>query len=181
MKFERINRLFYGLMAVAGIVASGASLRAADVPQNSTAPVTMTVTANVASSKRMPQINREDVIVRQGKSRLEVADWVPARGNRAGLELFILIDESADARVSLQYDDLREFINAQPASTQVGIGYMRNGTVQIAQDLTPNQSAVFRFYSAWEKTDPRFVDKDYFVRFLKNEADRFSTPIQLTW
>jgi hypothetical protein len=55
---------------------------------------------------------------------------------RAGLELFILIDDVADARISLQYDDLRAFINAQPASTVVGVGYMRNGTVQIAQDLT---------------------------------------------
>jgi hypothetical protein len=140
MKFERTKKLFYGLTAAAGILASGATLRAAEVAQNSTAPVTMTVTANVASNKRMPQINREDVIVRQGKSRLEIADWAPARGNRAGLELFILIDESADSRISLQYDDLREFINAQPASTQVGIGYMRNGTVQIAQDLTPNHA-----------------------------------------
>ena len=99
-------------------------------------PITMTVTASVAADKRIPVINQNDIVVRQGKSRLNVTEWVPARGNRAGLELFILIDDASDARLSLHYDDLRAFIMSQPASTLVGVGYMRNASVQIAQDLT---------------------------------------------
>jgi hypothetical protein len=35
---------------------------------------------------------------------------------------------------------LRAFINAQPATTFVGVGYMRNGVVQIAQDLTTDHN-----------------------------------------
>jgi hypothetical protein len=31
-------------------------------------PVTITVTANVAPTKRMPEITRDDVIVKQGKN-----------------------------------------------------------------------------------------------------------------
>src|ERR1700733_8900904 len=98
----------------------------------------MTVTANIAANKRPPAISQDDVVVKQGKSRLEVTEWVPARGDRAGLELFILIDDAADSRIRLQYDDLRAFISAQPARTLVGVGYMRNSTVQIAQDLSAN-------------------------------------------
>jgi hypothetical protein len=139
MKSQGI-RTIYSLVAAAGMLACGARSIAAEAPSSATVPITMTVTANVAGNKRMPEITRDDVVVRQGKTRLEVTEWVPARGERAGLELFILIDETADSRIGLQFDDLREFINAQPPSTLVGIGYMRNATVQIAQDLTPDRA-----------------------------------------
>jgi len=130
------SRMFYSLLAAVGMLAAGTGSKAAEVPSSGTVPVTMTVTANVAGNKRMPDVSREDVVVKQGKNRVEVTDWVPARGERAGLDLFILIDESADSRIGSQFDDLRGFIKAQPASTLVGVGYMRNATVQIAQNLT---------------------------------------------
>jgi len=34
----------------------------------------------LGENKRMPNISREDVIVTQGKDRLRVTNWVPARG-----------------------------------------------------------------------------------------------------
>jgi hypothetical protein len=139
MKMQRIKQLF-SLLAAAWMLATSVSSYAADTAPTTTVPVTMTVTANVAGGKRMPAISREDVIVKQGKNRLEVTDWVAARGDRAGLELLILIDDTAESRLSLQYDDLRAFINAQPASTLVGVGYMRNATVQIAQNLTTDHA-----------------------------------------
>ena len=135
MKSQRLKKLF-SLFAGALMLVGGAGAGRAAGASDSTMPVTMTVTANVASGKQMPQISRDDVVVRQGKSRLKVTEWIPARGDRAGLELFILIDDAADARFALQYDDLRAFIRSQPASTLVGVGYMRNATVQIAQELT---------------------------------------------
>jgi hypothetical protein len=135
MRTQTMNQLFSSL-AAAMMFATGMSAGAAELATNASVPITMTVTANVAGSKRMPEISQNDVVVRQGKSRLEVTEWVPARGDRAGLELFILIDDATDSRIGLQYDDLRAFINAQPASTLIGVGYMRNATVQIAQNLT---------------------------------------------
>jgi hypothetical protein len=106
-------------------------------PATTTAPVKMTVTLNVlGENKRTPEVNREDVIVRQGKERLEVTGWTPLREDRAGLDLFILIDDASKPVLGSQFDDLRSFISAQPPNTSIGIGYMRNGTVQVAQDLT---------------------------------------------
>jgi len=137
MKSQTMKQLF-STLAAAMMFATGMSAGAAEMATNASVPVTMTVTASVAGNKRMPEITQDDVVVRQGKSRLEVTGWTPARGDRAGLELFILIDDAADPRIALQYDDLRTFINAQPAGTLVGVGYMRNATVQIAQQLTAN-------------------------------------------
>lgn len=130
-----MRKKLYSLLA-AGLLATTASAYAAEAVSAASVPITVTVTASVADGKRMPEISRDDVVLKQGKSQLAITDWVPARGDRAGMELFILIDETAEARLTLQYDDLRSFARDQPGSTLIGVGYMRNGTVQIAQDLT---------------------------------------------
>src|SRR6202044_2112370 len=102
----------------------------------------MTVTLDViGEGKRMPEVTREDVMVTQGKDRLKVTDWVAARGDRAGLELFILIDDASETTLGTQLSDLRAFINAQGPATSVGVGYMRNATVQIAQNFTTDHAA----------------------------------------
>ncbi len=78
----------------------------------------------------------EDVIVNLGKDRAPVTDWFPYQGDRAGLELFVLLDDATYTALGAQLEDLRQFILAQPPSTAVGVGYMRDGTVNIAQNLT---------------------------------------------
>lgn len=102
-----------------------------------TTPVQMTVTLRVqGKNKRIPDVKREDVIVRQGKDRLKVTGWTPVGGDRSPLDLFILIDDAARPSVGSQLGDVREFIDSLPQNTAVGVGYMRNGTVLVAQELT---------------------------------------------
>jgi len=98
------------------------------------------VSVEAKRGKEVPAINREDVRAFVGGERVSVTDWVPLRGDQAGLELFVLIDDAIDTDVGLQFDDLRHFMNAQPATTSIGVGYLRNGTVQIVQDLTQDHS-----------------------------------------
>ena len=128
------------LLIVAGMVSAIAPMHAADAAAKAAVPVRMTVTANVASNKRMPDINQDDIKVNRGKDRLEVTEWVAARGENAGLDLFILIDDSVDPRVGGQFDDLRAFIASQPATTSIGVGYMRNASVLMVQDLSMDHS-----------------------------------------
>jgi hypothetical protein len=92
------------------------------------------------AKKEVPEVHREDVRAFLNGKRVSVADWVPLRGAEAGLELFILIDESINQNVALQFDDLRHFMNALPPTTSVAVGYMRNGTVQIIQNFTPDRA-----------------------------------------
>jgi len=125
-------------MSFAAMVTITVSLEAKDPGETATTPVRITVTASVDDGKRMPEIQKEDVIVKNGKERVQVKEWVPARGDRAGLELFILIDDASLSNLALQFEDLRAFIKAQPPTTQVGIGYARNATVEISQNFTPD-------------------------------------------
>ena len=126
----------YSVSFVAGMLLFMAPAQAKSGPADDPVAVTTTVTASIRDGKRMPAINADDVVVKRGKDTLRVTEWVPAQGNRAGLDLFILIDDASDPKLGGQLDDLKEFINRQPASTVIGVGYMRNATVQIVQPFT---------------------------------------------
>ena len=88
-----------------------------------------------------PPLQLEDVKVRQSKNLVKVTQLIPARGENDALQLFILIDDTVDSRVGNNLNDVRDFINAQPASTVVGIGYMSNATVNIVQNFTADHAA----------------------------------------
>src|SRR5215475_14948257 len=101
-------------------------------------PVHMTVTLSGITGNIPPAITRDQVTVKQNRNRMHILDWAPARGDRAGLDLFILIDDACDPRLGSQFNELKSFITAQPGTTSIGVGYMRNATVQIAQNFTPD-------------------------------------------
>lgn len=137
MKLVTTHWIYRWTAFLAGCAIALPSLyAAAPAADGNAVQVTTTVTASVNDGKRMPPISPQDVIVRQGKQRLQVTEWVPAQGQRAGLELFILIDDASEARLGSHLGDIRNFINRQPSSTAIGVAYMRNATVQVVQDLT---------------------------------------------
>jgi hypothetical protein len=134
---QRLPLLFLSLLSLVPLQAQDGS--------STTTPVQMTVTVRVlGKNKRIPEVTREDVVVRQGKDRLQVTGWTPLSSDRSSLDLFILIDDAARSSVASQYGDLREFIYSLPQSTSVGVGYMRNGTVQVAQNLTTDHRQAAR-------------------------------------
>jgi hypothetical protein len=135
---SRIKTMFCAAVTMAAAIMTVAPSNAQEAA--AMVPVTMTVTASVPSDKRMPDLSQQDIAVTQGKQRLNVTEWVPAQGDRAGLELFILIDDSSNPALGMHLDDLKTFINAQPSTTLIGVGYIRNATVQVAQNLTTDHA-----------------------------------------
>jgi hypothetical protein len=85
-----------------------------------------------------PEITKDDVMVSVEHQRARVSGWTPAR--IAGTELWLLIDDGTDTTVGLQLDDLRKFILDQPSTTEIGVGYLRNGTVMAIQGLTTDHA-----------------------------------------
>jgi hypothetical protein len=88
----------------------------------------------------VPILRPENVQVKQGKTLLKVEHLIPARDDNAALQLFILIDDTCDTSIGNSLNDIRDFINAQPATTVVGIGYMSNATIQIVQNFTADHA-----------------------------------------
>ena len=124
-------------MVVMALLVPSAGRIAAQEPSSANGvPAHMVVTVEARHGADVPLINRADVMVYEGRDRDEVSAWVPAEGEHAGLELFILLDDDSSVSLGPQLEDLRRFINSQPASTRIGVAYMQNGMARIEQNLT---------------------------------------------
>jgi hypothetical protein len=108
-----------------------------DKSASKTVPVHLVITdAALRDDKELPPLQKEDVKVNQGKKFLQVTDLIPAQGDNAALQLMILIDDALNTSVGNNLADIKDFINAQPSSTLIGVAYMSNATVKIAQNFT---------------------------------------------
>ena len=123
------------LFVLLGYVASESAM-AQQTPSAGGVPSHIVVTVEPKHGNEAPTIRQEDVMVFEGHDRDTVTGWTPLKGDRAGLELFVLIDDELSTMVGNQLDDIRKFINEQPASTKVGVAYMQNGTARVLQDPT---------------------------------------------
>jgi len=135
------NRYFaFAIFFVLAAMAFGSQTVQSRAPAASTVPVHMVVTAEARHGTDVPVIKREDVTVNQGRERMQVTDWIPLEGEHAALQLFVLVDDASGATLGAQLEDLRRFILSQPPSTAIGVGYMRDGTVDILQNLTDDHA-----------------------------------------
>jgi hypothetical protein len=131
------NHLFLGvLIAIVALLASAQRISAQENSSPAGLAVNLVVTVEARHGSNVPDITRDDVMVYQGHDRDKVTGWLPLQGDRAGLQLFVLLDDSSNISLGSQLEDIRQFISAQPATTKIGVGYMQNGTARIAQELT---------------------------------------------
>ena len=120
--------------ALVAISILAGSLSARDIPAPGL-PVSVIVTTAGQKSTPAPQLTVDDVLVSQNRQHMQVTGLEPLPGQR-GLQLWLLIDDGSATTLGTQLADLKKFVLAQPATTQIGIGYMRNGGVQTVQSLT---------------------------------------------
>ena len=136
-KYRFVANAVFGLAiwvyAVPGIPAQ-------ETPAANGVPAHMVVTVEPHHGKDVPEVKREDVMVYEGKDRDTVTQWIPAQGEHAALELIILLDDGSDVSLGPQLQDLRKFIDAQPASVKVGIAYMQNGIAKVEQNPTSDHA-----------------------------------------
>jgi hypothetical protein len=139
MKSQKSLLVLASMMSV--LICGERSARA----QGAAVPVHIVITdAALEGNAAPPRLDVSAVKVKQGKNYLKVTQVVPARGDAATLQLFILIDDTLDTSIGNNLQDLKAFITAQPASTQFGVGYMSNATFQLAQNFTPDHNAALK-------------------------------------
>lgn len=136
---KKLSGLMFAMVGLIFYVFVPARVDAQNAPsQGTTAHLLVTVEARHGSD--IPEITRRDVMVHEGHDRDEVTNWIPAQGDNAALELFILLDDESNASLGTQLDELRKFIESQPPSTKVGVAYMQNGIGKIQQNLTSDHA-----------------------------------------
>jgi hypothetical protein len=74
--------------------------------------------------------------MRIDKARVKATGLVPVRPGGAALEFLIVIDDGLDPVIGNQFQDIGRFIQGLPQSAYVGIGYLRNGGINIVQQPT---------------------------------------------
>jgi len=135
------TRFLLNVMAGLALGALGTGILAAQTAAAANGvPTQMVVTEETHQGSGVPVINSEDVIVAQGQEHDKVTGWVPAQGENAGLELYILLDDGSTSSLSTQLGDIRHFILEQPSSAKIGVAYMRNGIALIAQAPTSDHT-----------------------------------------
>jgi hypothetical protein len=138
----RICKVALGLFGPFCVLAISARVvNSQDKATPSTVQVHMVITDQAfASDSEIPVLRPETVEVKQRKNVLKVTQLIPAKGENAALQLFILIDDTCDPGLGTNLNDIRDFIDAQPASTLVGVAYMSNATIQITQNFTADHA-----------------------------------------
>jgi hypothetical protein len=138
------HKLLLGWLIALALLGFGARIVSSqeNPTASGTVQVHMVITDQaVRDDSEIPILRPENVQVRQGKTPLKIDTVIPARGDNAALQFFILIDDTCDPSIGNSLNDLRDFINAQPATTAIGVGYMSNATLQIVQNFTADHAA----------------------------------------
>jgi hypothetical protein len=135
MKNYKLALTLLGTFSVLTLISQIANSQEKSVPK--AVPVHLVITDGaLRDDKDLPPLQREDVKVKQGKNFLQVTQLIPARGDNAALQLLILIDDTLNTSVGNNLSDIKDFINAQPSSTLIGVAYMSNATVKVVQNFT---------------------------------------------
>jgi|SRR5579872_617559 len=126
---------FRGVVLTLGGLLASAWTQAADQPP----PVNMIVTVEAGNGASLPALKESDVIATQGSKRLGVTGMTACQGENAAMELFLVLDD-ASSPSGWRLDDLRRFINSQPATASIAIGHMHNGMVETTVKFTLDHS-----------------------------------------
>lgn len=121
---------------VLALIGAGAFAPAVAAQGGGSDLIRVTVTVSSRDHSEPPALAKEDVMVRQDNERRPVVDWIPAQGDRAGLDLALLVDDSLDTSLGSQLRDLTQFLRALPASARVGVFYSSHGSTSLRQDFT---------------------------------------------
>jgi VWFA-related protein len=119
-------------LSVSGVVATAA------VQETSTGRAV--VTADTKGAEGITKIPKQSISFYENRKLQDISGWTALRGPRSGLQLVILLDDSSRGNLGLQLNDIRSFLSGLPPTTQVAIGYMRNGTPNLVQNFTSDHA-----------------------------------------
>ncbi|MDQ2840202.1 MAG: hypothetical protein M3Y72_04010 [Acidobacteriota bacterium] len=135
MKSREIAVAFGGLC----VLAAGLPLIAGQEPSAPGIPTRVVVTLEPKHGKTIPEVEQQDILVRQGKEKRPVTGFTPLAD--ADTQFLLLIDDSARGTFDTEIQILKQFISSLPPNFDVAVGYMRNGMTEITQNFTRDHAA----------------------------------------
>jgi len=129
------------ISTISGLVAALAVANvgfASSLPNTENTPTQMVITVLPAKNGSQPAtLEAKDLTVLRGKTPAPVVRLQRLSGNLADMQLFVLLDDSTrSSSLGNHLGELKAFIESLPATTQIAVGYMRNGTFGLVQPFT---------------------------------------------
>jgi len=112
------------------------------------APAQMIITLGHYYGHQPPVLKQDDLVVTEQGEPLMITNLIPLRGDRAGLELFILVDNCSSCEVGSKFDELRRFIESQPLSTAIGVAYIQDGVLRVIEKPTQDRERAVKALNA---------------------------------
>jgi len=123
---------------IAALALSGTLLFGAKNPQPGV-EVQMILTSADHMNHNPPALKPADITI----SDATITDWMPFEGGR-DLDLFIVIDDSADYDFAVGLQELKRFVMAQPLSASIGVAYIHDGALRIVENPTTDRQLAVR-------------------------------------
>jgi hypothetical protein len=178
----KLNFVVLGIIGAAlagGLSASG--------PNATAAPTQTVITVRPGPGDNRPNgLEPGDLTVLRGNTPERILRVERLTGDLADMQLFILMDDSTrTTSLGLQLPELKSFIESLPSTTQVAIGYMRNGSFGLAQAFTADHqkaAAALRLPVAipGENGSPYFVVSDLAKHWPSKQSTNRRTVLMLT-
>lgn len=130
-------KIFASSLAFAAFLSVPALVFAQVPSTGPTASVIATVEAK--RGKDIPPVTPQDIRVQVNRQTVPVTSFTSV--GDAPMQLLLLIDDSARFSFGTEIRTIQSFIQALPPTTQIGIGYMRNGTSDMVQPFTSDHNA----------------------------------------
>lgn len=125
-------------MLTAFFILGGALLAAETKPQTDV-EVRMILTAADHMNHQPATLKAADIAIMDAT----VTGWVPFEAGR-DLELFVVIDDFADYDFGARLQELKRFVLSQPVAASIGVAYIHDGALQIAENPTTDHQRAAR-------------------------------------
>lgn len=116
--------------------------------------VKMTVTLGHIYGQKPPLLGPQDLVITEHYEQLTATNLIPLRGDRAGLELYLLVDNCSNCEPGNKFEELRRFIGSQPSTTAIGVAYIQDGHLVIALKPTYDRDRAVNALSVPEGSKP---------------------------
>jgi hypothetical protein len=97
------------------------------------------ITLEAKHGKTIPPIEAQDIQVKEAGQTRPVERLKPLA--QSGMQLMLLIDDSARGTFDTEIPTLKQFITSLPPNFEVAVAYMRNGMAQITANWTRDHAA----------------------------------------
>jgi hypothetical protein len=173
-------------MIAAALVAAVPGI-SSSLPNATDVPTQMVITVLPARGGGQPaSLDTRDLTVLQGKKPVPIVRLQRLTGDHADMQLFVLLDDSTRSfSLGNHLSELKGFIESLPVTTQVAVGYMRNGTFGLRQAFTADHelaASALRLPEAMagENGSPYFALSDLAKHWPSKESTDRRAVLMLT-